>query len=137
MNVYHSIEEVQSKKCFLCRPIPNKFFSYIHFYKVSYNLLSFTLNTILIWIELKQYTIKELPDQCVITYTMDESFLEKMMQFEYKLLEQFNHTLHKKIQLPTYDSKHLFYYKNKIEVVILVLLILLNHICHMMSMVEN
>lgn len=115
MNVYHSIEEVHSNKCFLCRPIPNKFYNYIHFYKLSYNLLSFTLNSILIWIELKHFTIKELPDQCVITYTMDEEFLQKIIQFETELLQQFNHTLHKKIQLPSYDTKHLFYSKNKLD----------------------
>jgi hypothetical protein len=115
MNVYHCIDDIQYDKCFLCRPIPNKFYNYIHFYKISYNLLSLTLNSILIWIDLKQYNLKETNDQYVISYTMDETFLEKVIQFEKNLLDHFNHTLQKKIQLPSYDLKHLFYHKHKVD----------------------
>ena len=115
MNVYQSIDEVQFEKCFLCRPIPNKFYNYIHFYKLSYNLLSFTLNTLLIWIDLKQYTIKEQSDQFLISYQIDPTFLDKMIQFEKDLLERFNQSIQKKIQYPSYEAKQLFYYKNKME----------------------
>ena len=115
MNVYQTIDEIQYEKCFLCRPIPNKFYNYIHFYKISYNLLSFTLNSILIWIELNQFTMKETANQHILSYTMEESFLEKLVLFEKNLLERFNQTLKKKIHVSTYDTKHLFYYKNKID----------------------
>lgn len=115
MNVYQSIDDIQYDKCFLCRPIPNKFYNYIHFYKISYNMLSFTLNTLLIWIDLKQYTIKEHSDQFLLTYQMEPEFIEKMAQFEKDLLERFNQSIQKKIQYPSYDPKQLFYYKNKLD----------------------
>lgn len=115
MNVYQSIDTVQTDKCFLYRPIHNKFYNYIYFYKLSYNYLSFTLNSLLIWIELKSYSIKENQGQHILSYTIEESFLEKMMLFEKCLLEQFNLNLQKKIQFPSYDNKNLFYYKNKMD----------------------
>lgn len=115
MNVYQPIEDINPEKCFLCRPIPNKFYNYIHFYKISYNILSFTLNSLLIWIDLKQFTIKETPEQFILTYTMNDDFLEKMIQFENSLLERFNQTLKKKIHYPSYDTKNIFYYKTKLD----------------------
>jgi hypothetical protein len=115
MNVYQSIDDIQYEKCFLCRPIPNKFYNYIHFYKISYNLLSFTLNTLLIWIEIKQYSIKEQADQFLLSYHMDPTFMEKMIQFEKNLLERFNQTLQKKIHYPSYDAKQILYHKNKLD----------------------
>ena len=115
MNVYQTIDEVRSEQCFLCRPIANKFFNYTHFYKINYNLLTFTLNSILIWIDLKSYHVKEINDQFMVTFTMDTDFLEKVIQFEHKILESFNLMIQKKIHYPCYDSKNIFYYKNKVE----------------------
>ena len=115
MNVYQSIETIQADKCFLYRPIHNKFYNYIYFYKLSYNYLSFTLNSLLVWIDLKCYSIKENQGQYILSYTIDESFLEKMMNFEKKLLEHFNLNLQKKIQFPSYENKNIFYYKNKVD----------------------
>ena len=115
MNVFQTIEDVQVDKCFLCRPIPNKFYNYIHFYKLSYNLLSFTLNSILIWIDIKHFQLKETGDQTILSYTMDEGFIEKIVQFERTLMERFNHTLQKKIHLLNYETKNIFYCKNKVE----------------------
>jgi hypothetical protein len=115
MNVYQSIEDIQSNHCFLCRPIPNKFLNYNYFYKISYNLLSFTLNSILIWIDLKSYQIKEINDQFMVNFTIDDAFLDKVIRFEHQLLESFNLTIHKKIHYPCYDSKNVFYYKHKVD----------------------
>jgi len=115
MNVYQSIDEIQYEKCFLCRPIPNKFYNYIYFYKISYNVLSFTLNTLLIWIETKQYTLKEQAGQYVLSYHMDPIFMEKMILFEKNLLERFNQTIQKKIHYPSYDAKQILYHKNKLD----------------------
>jgi hypothetical protein len=115
MNVYQSIDEIRHDKCFLCRPIANKFFNYIYFYKISYNLLSFTMNSLLIWIELKNFNVKECQDQFMVSFTMDEVFLDKLIHFEQKLLESFNLTIHKKIHYPCYENKTIFYYKNKVE----------------------
>ena len=115
MNVYQSIDDIQSDKCFLYRPIPNKFYNYIFFYKLSYNLLSFTLNSLLIWIDLKSYTIKESQGQYMITYSMDDIFLEKLIQFEKSVLERFNLSIQKKIQYPIYENKTVLYYKNKMD----------------------
>jgi hypothetical protein len=113
MNVYQSIEEVHHDQCFLCRPIPNKFYNYLHFYKISYNLLSFTLNSIFIWIDLKHFTMKEQSDQFILSYTMDDTFLEKLVQFEKGILEKMKQTLHKKIHYSVYEPKQLYYFKSK------------------------
>lgn len=115
MNVYQSIQDVNTEKCFLYRPIPNKFYNYNYFYKLSYNYLSFTLNSLLIWIELKNYSIKENQGQFMLTYMIDEVFLEKMMHFEKELLERFNLNVQKKIQYPSYENKNIFYFKNKVD----------------------
>jgi hypothetical protein len=69
----------------------------------------------LIWIDLKSYSIKEAQGQYIITYTMDDSFLDKIIQFEKKVLERFNYTLQKKIQYPCYEHKNILYYKNKLS----------------------
>jgi hypothetical protein len=114
MNVYQSIDDVHAENCFLYRPITNKFYHYTYFYKLSYNLLSFTLNSLLIWIDLKSYCIKENQGQFMMTYMMDEEYLEKITKFEKTLLEMFNLNIQKKIQYPSYD-KNVFYYKNKVE----------------------
>ena len=113
MNIYQTIDDIEADKCFLYRPIPNKFYNYTYFYKLSYNLLSFTLNSLMIWIDLKNYSIKETQGQYILSYTMDDHFLEKMIRFEKNILELFNINLQKKIQYPSYDHKNLFYYKQK------------------------
>ena len=115
MNVYQSIDDIQKDKCFLYRPINNKFYNYIYFYKLSYNLLSFTLNSLLIWIDLKSHVVKEQQGQLVLSYVIDEVFLEKMMLFEKTLLEVFNLNIQKKIQYPSYENKNIFYCKNKLD----------------------
>jgi hypothetical protein len=115
MNVYQTIDEVHPDQCFLCRPITNKFYNYLYFYKISYNLFSFTLNSIFIWIDLKHFTLKEQSDQFILSYTMEESFLEKLVQFERRLLERMSSILHKKIHSTIYEPKQLYYFKTKIE----------------------
>jgi hypothetical protein len=50
-----------------------------------------------------------------MTYTMEDVFLEKIIKFEKKLLEIFNVNIQKKIQIPSYDNKNVFYYKNKTD----------------------
>lgn len=115
MNVYQTIDDIQPEKCFLYRPIPNKFYNYIHFYKLSYNLLSFTLNSLLIWIEMKSFSVKECQGQFILTYTLDDSFLEKIIHFEKSVLDRFNLSIQKKIQYPSYENKHTVYYKTNLE----------------------
>ena len=114
MNVYQTIDDVKIENCFLYRPITNKFYHYTYFYKLSYNFLSFTLNSLLIWIDLKSYVIKENQGQYMMSYMMEETFLEKITKFEKSLLEMFNLNIQKKIQYPSYD-KNIFYYKNKVD----------------------
>lgn len=115
MNVYQTIDDIQTDNCFFCKAIPNKFFNYIHFYKMSYNLLSFTLNSIHIWIDLNNYVLKETLDQYVLTFTMEPLFMEKIINFEKELLEKFNRNICKKIHYPCYENKSIFYYKNKVS----------------------
>ena len=115
MNVYQSINEVQSDQCFVCRPVQNKFYNYLRFYKISYNLLSFTLNSIFIWIDLKHFTLKEQSDQFILSYTMEDSFIEKLIKFEKELLEKISTTLHKKINTPFYEPKQLYFMKTKMD----------------------
>ena len=76
-------------------------------------MLSFTLNTLLVWIDIKQYTVKEQADQFLLTYQMDQTFMDKMILFERNLLERFNQTLQKKIHYPYYEAKQILYHKNK------------------------
>ena len=85
------------------------------FYKISYNLFSFTLNSLLIWIDLKQVTYKEHQNQYVLYYTMEEAFIERMLQFERAFLGNLNQSLHKKIQYTSYENKNFFYSTGKVD----------------------
>ena len=115
MLVYQPLIDIDPYKCFLCKPIPNKFLNYISFYKLSYNLLSFTLNSLLVWIDLKQFSIKENMNQTILYYTMEDSFIEKMLDFEKVLLTTMNQTLQKKIQYTCYENKNIFYVHSKVD----------------------
>ena len=114
MLVYQTSKEVDPKKCFLCKPISNKFPNYISFYKLSYNLFSFTLNSLLIWVDLKYFNIKEQAGHCVIYYTLDDDFMDRMIQFERSILMSLNISLQKKIQLTSYENKNAFFSNKKI-----------------------
>lgn len=115
MLVYQTSSEIDPEHCFLCKPIANKFPNYDSFYKISYNLFSFTLNSLLVWMDLKQSTYKEHQNQYVVYYTMEDAFIERMLQFERTLLGQLNQTLHKKIQYTAYENKNFFYASGKLD----------------------
>ena len=115
MLVYQSSKEIDPSHCFLCKPIPNKFPNYDSFYKISYNLFSFTLNSLLVWMDLKHVTHKEHQNQYVLYYTMEEAFMERMLKFERMLLTNLNQSLHKKIQYTAYENKNFFYSSGKID----------------------
>jgi len=115
MLVYQSSTEIDPNQCFLCKPISNKFPNYVSFYKISYNLYSFTLNSLLIWIDLKQVTYKEHQNQYVLYYTMEDAFIERMLQFERIFLGNLNQSLHKKIQYTSYENKNFFYSTGKVD----------------------
>ncbi len=115
MLVYQSSSEIDPARCFLCKPMANKFPNYDSFYKISYNLYSFTLNSLLVWMDVKQVHYKEHQNQYVIYYTLDETFVETMLQFERTLLTSLNETLHKKIQYTAYENKNFFYATGKLD----------------------
>ena len=60
MNVYSVIEDIDTNKISFYKAIVNKLPHYTYFYKIIYNIETFTLNAILIDVNIKElYITKE------------------------------------------------------------------------------
>jgi hypothetical protein len=99
MNIYHKIEDIDSEKISFYKPIVNKFSNYNLFYKILYNQYSFTLNTILIMVELQNYTIYEENKRHKLVFNIDHKFIEKMKNIENVIMDKINKNIKKDIIL--------------------------------------
>ena len=69
MNIYYSLSTIDHNKIYFNKPIVNKFSNYNLFYKINYNLYSFTLNSVLILLtEINEKVIEELQhfETCIL-----------------------------------------------------------------------
>ena len=69
MNIYYSLSNIDHNKIYFNKPIVNKFSNYNLFYKINYNLYSFTLNSVLILLtEINEKVIEELQhlETCIL-----------------------------------------------------------------------
>lgn len=79
------------------KPIQNKIAHYKNFYKILYNIELFTLNTIIIQVDVKDLQVVKENNIYKVSFTIDPIFLEKLKLLETELLDNFNHIIHKKI----------------------------------------
>jgi hypothetical protein len=104
MNVYHSLDTVNPKHVYFFKPTPNKLSNYINFYKLVYNYRFFTLNTLLIWVDIKEYTVTEDHSRYRVSFETDPIFIERVKEFETHLLKQVNRQVNKQIMLSCYKA---------------------------------
>jgi hypothetical protein len=77
MNIYYSLSNIDHNKIYFNKPIVNKFSNYKLFYKINYNIYSFTLNSLLILLtEINEKVIEEL-QQFELSILNKLSFIKK------------------------------------------------------------
>ena len=74
-----------------------------------YNIETFTLNAILIDIDIKDLYITKEGNSYKVSFTIDSEFLEKIKQFEIKILSRLNQIIQKQLNLSCF--KHLTHNK--------------------------
>ena len=87
MNLYHNIDDVDYKKIFFYKPVINKIIHYNYFYKLIYDVNIFTLNTLIINIEIDNYEIIEENDKFRVQVKINQQFIEKIKNLEENILK--------------------------------------------------
>ena len=87
MNLYHNIDDVDYKKIFFYKPVINKIIHYNYFYKLIYDVNIFTLNTLIINIELDSYEIIEENGKFRVQVKINQTFIEKIKNLEECILK--------------------------------------------------
>jgi hypothetical protein len=99
MNLYHNIDDVDYKKIFFYKPVINKIIHYNYFYKLIYDVNIFTLNTLIINIEIDSYEVIEDNGKFRVHVKINPQFIEKIKAFEETILK---HITKKQIILSCY-----------------------------------
>ena len=99
MNIYHTIDEIDINNITYYKAIPNKLPQYKYFYKIIYNIESFTLNALLIDVNIKDVHIIKDKHTYKVSFTLDTEFLEKIKNFEINILNGLNKYTQKQINL--------------------------------------
>jgi len=96
MNICLNIDEVNIRDISFYKPIQNKIAHYKNFYKILYNIEMFTLNTLIIKVDVKDIQIVK-ENIYKVHFLVDPVFLDKLKLFEMGILDNFNHITNKKI----------------------------------------
>lgn len=99
MNICLDIVTIDINKISFYKPIQNKISHYTYFYKILYNIELFTLNTIIVKVEVKDMRINKENNIYKVSFTIDPTFLEKLKLFETEILDNFNIITKKKVML--------------------------------------
>ena len=91
------IDDINNKDVAFYKPIQNKIAHYKNFYKILYNIEMFTLNTLIIKVDVKDLQVNKENNIYKVSFTIDPIFLEKLKLFETNLLDNFNHITNKKV----------------------------------------
>jgi len=96
MNIWLEIDQINIKDISFYKPIQNKIAHYKNFYKILYNIEMFTLNTLIIKVDVKDLqVVKE--NLYRVQFVVDPLFLDKLKLFEMSILDHFNRITNKKI----------------------------------------
>lgn len=87
MNLYHNIDDIDYKKIYFYKPVVNKIIHYNYFYKLMYDINIFTLNTLIIHIEIDSYDITEENGKYRVHVKINNQFIEKMKTLEEAILK--------------------------------------------------
>jgi len=99
MNICLDIVTIDINKISFYKPIQNKISHYTNFYKILYNIEIFTLNTIILKVEVKDLRMNKENNIYKVSFTIDPNFLEKLKIFEAEILDNFNIITKKKVML--------------------------------------
>jgi len=94
MNLYHNIDDIDYKKIFFYKPVINKIVHYNYFYKLIYDINIFTLNTLIIHIDIDSYEIVEENNKFRVYVKINQVFIEKMKEFEEIILKNITKKQH-------------------------------------------
>ena len=94
MNIYYSLSTIDYNKIYFNKPITNKFSNYNLFYKINYNIHSFTLNSVLIMLT-----------------EINEKVIEDLQQFELFILNKLNCFIKKDLCVSNF--KTIYKYKSE------------------------
>ena len=97
MNLCLDIDSVDINDISFYKPIQNKIAHYKNFYKILYNIEVFTLNTLIIKVDVKEMQVMKENNMYKVSFTIEPSFIEKLKLFETRILDKFNHITNKKI----------------------------------------
>jgi len=97
MNICLDIETIDINKISFYKPIQNKISHYTNFYKILYNIEMFTLNTIILKVDVKDLHVNKENFIYKVSFSIDPIFLERLKTFETELLDNFNNITKKKI----------------------------------------
>jgi len=87
MNLYHNIDDIDYKKIFFYKPVINKIIHYNYFYKLIYDINIFTLNTLIIHIEIDNYDVIEENGKFRVHVKINKQFIEKVKYLEENILK--------------------------------------------------
>lgn len=87
MNLYHNIDDIDYKKIYFYKPVINKIIHYNYFYKLMYDINIFTLNTLIINIDIDSYDILEENGKFRVHVKINHQFIEKMKMLEESILK--------------------------------------------------
>jgi hypothetical protein len=90
MNLYHNINDIDYKKIFFYKKVINKISHYNYFYKIIYDVNIFTLNCLIINVDIDSYTVIEENNKFRIHIQINEKFLEYIKEFEKNVLTNIN-----------------------------------------------
>jgi len=87
MNLYHNIDDIDYKKIYFYKPVINKIIHYNYFYKLMYDINIFTLNTLIINIDIDSYDVTEENGKFRVHVKINHQFIEKMKNLEESILK--------------------------------------------------
>ena len=90
MNICLDIDTVDVKNISFYKPIQNKIAHYTNFYKILYNIEIFTLNTLIIKVDVNDIHVVKENNIYKVSFTINPLFLEKLKLFEMSMLDHFN-----------------------------------------------
>ncbi len=104
MNIYYSLDDLQTDKITFHKPIPNKFSNYTQFYKIIYNTKLFTLNSLLLYLDLNYSLITIDNDKYKLALNYSDDFLLKLKKIEEDIIQRLNIHLNKSVILTLYNT---------------------------------
>jgi hypothetical protein len=90
MNIYHNIGDIDHKKIMFHKPVTNKIQNYKFFYKIMYDTHIFTINSIIINVNIDTYTITEENKKFKAIVQINNNFLESIKELEKNILKNVN-----------------------------------------------